>query len=106
MEMYIDAYDWVMVPNVYGMTQSTQKGLMTTKPYISGSNYIKKMSDYSNGPWADVWDALYWNMIIENLDELVANGRMHFVTARAKKFTAQEKKNYAEKATEFLKSIQ
>ena len=105
MEMYIDAYDWVMVPNVYGMTQSTQKGLMTTKPYISGSNYIKKMSDYSNGPWADVWDALYWNMIIDNLDELVANGRMHFVTARAKKFTAQEKKDYKDTVDEFLKTL-
>jgi deoxyribodipyrimidine photolyase-related protein len=105
MEMYIDAYDWVMVPNVYGMTQSTQKGLMTTKPYISGSNYIKKMSDYSNGSWTATWDVLYWNMIIENLDELVANGRMHFVTSRAKKFTAQERKDYAEKAANFLKTL-
>jgi deoxyribodipyrimidine photolyase-related protein len=105
MEMYIDAYDWVMVPNVYGMTQSTQKGLMTTKPYISGSNYIKKMSDYSNGQWADIWDALYWNMIIENLDELHTNGRMHFVTARAKKFTTQEKKDYKKKAEGFLRNL-
>lgn len=105
MEMYIDAYDWVMVPNVYGMTQSTQKGLMTTKPYISGSNYIKKMSDYSNGAWTEIWDALYWNTIIENLDELVANGRMHFVTTRAKKFTTQEKKDYKEKAEKFFKNI-
>jgi len=105
MEMYIDAYDWVMVPNVYGMTQSTQKGLMTTKPYISGSNYIKKMSDYSNGPWADIWDALYWNMIIENLDELHANGRMHFVTSRAKKFTAQERKDYADTVKAFLETL-
>ncbi len=106
MEMYIDSYDWVMVPNVYGMTQSTQKGLMTTKPYISGSNYIKKMSDYTKGPWADIWDALYWNMIIENLDELAANGRMHFVTARAKKFTPQEKKIYLQKAEAFYQSIE
>lgn len=105
MEMYIDAYDWVMVPNVYGMILQTQKGLMTTKPYISGSNYIKKMSDYKNGPWADIWDALYWNMIIENLDELTANGRMHFVTVRAKKFSAQEKKDYKVKTEEFFKSI-
>jgi len=105
MEMYIDSYDWVMVPNVYGMTQSTQKGLMTTKPYISGSNYIKKMSDYSGGPWTEVWDALYWNMIIENLDELSANGRMHFVTARAKKFTPEQKKDYAEKTKVFFASL-
>ena len=46
MEMYIDAYDWVMVPNTYGMTQFADGGIMMTKPYISGSNYIMKMSDY------------------------------------------------------------
>jgi deoxyribodipyrimidine photolyase-related protein len=105
MEMYIDSYDWVMVPNVYGMTQNTQKGLMTTKPYISGSNYVKKMSDYKNGPWADAWDSLYWNTIIENLEELTSNGRMHFVTARAKKFTKEEKLRYKLETEEFYKTL-
>ena len=47
MEYYIDAYDWVMVPNVYGMSQFADGGLMSTKPYLSSSNYIKKMSNYS-----------------------------------------------------------
>lgn len=46
MELFIDAYDWVMVPNVYGMSQFADGGLMATKPYISGSNYLMKMSDY------------------------------------------------------------
>ena len=63
MEMFIDAYDWVMVPNVYGMSQHADGGLMTTKPYISGSSYICKMSDYRKGPWAEIWDALYWRFI-------------------------------------------
>jgi len=49
MEMFIDAYDWVMVPNVYGMSQFADGGLMTTKPYISGSNYLMKMSDFKKG---------------------------------------------------------
>ena len=40
MEMFIDSYDWVMVPNVYGMSQFADGGLMSTKPYISGSSYI------------------------------------------------------------------
>ncbi len=43
MELFIDAYDWVMVPNVYGMSQFADGGLMATKPYISGSNYLMKM---------------------------------------------------------------
>ena len=46
MELFIDAYDWVMVPNVYGMSQFADGGIMATKPYISGSNYICKMSNY------------------------------------------------------------
>jgi deoxyribodipyrimidine photolyase-related protein len=59
MEMYVDAYDWVMVPNVYGMTQFADGGLMTTKPYISGSNYLMKMSDYAKGSWQEIWDGLF-----------------------------------------------
>lgn len=55
MEMYIDSYDWVMVPNVYGMSQYADGGLMSTKPYISGSNYILKMSGFKKGPWCDTW---------------------------------------------------
>lgn len=63
MTMYIDAYDWVMVPNVYGMSQFADGGLMSTKPYISGSNYVLKMSDYPKGEWCKVWDALFWNFM-------------------------------------------
>lgn len=63
MELFIDAYDWVMVPNVYGMSQYADGGLITTKPYFSGSNYIRKMSDHEAGPWCDIWDGLFWRFI-------------------------------------------
>jgi len=43
------AYDWVMVPNVYGMSQFLDGGLMATNHYISGSNYLMKMSNYQKG---------------------------------------------------------
>jgi len=65
MEMFIDSYDWVMVPNVYGMSSFSDGGKMSTKPYISGSNYIKKMSDYSDGDWSEKWDSLFWNFVNE-----------------------------------------
>ena len=68
--MFIDAYDWVMVPNTYGMTQFADGGLMMTKPYISGSNYILKMSDYKSGKatsdtntWQQIWDGLFWRFM-------------------------------------------
>lgn len=66
MELFIDAYDWVMVPNVYGMSQYADGGLMTTKPYISSSNYICKMSNYKKGSWCSIWDALYWHFIYKH----------------------------------------
>jgi deoxyribodipyrimidine photolyase-related protein len=76
MELFIDAYDWVMVPNVYGMSQYADGGLMTTKPYISGSSYVLKMSDFKQGPWCVIWDALYWRFVDRHADVLAANPRM------------------------------
>lgn len=63
MELFIDAYDWVMVPNVYGMSQYADGGLITTKPYFSGSNYLRKMSDYPADAWCEIWDGLFWRFI-------------------------------------------
>ena len=76
MTVFIDAYDWVMVPNVYGMSQFADGGLMTTKPYISGSNYIKKMSDEASGEWQEVWDALFWRFMSKHRQLFEKNPRM------------------------------
>ncbi|MDY3557574.1 cryptochrome/photolyase family protein [Gemmata sp. JC673] len=75
MELFVDAYDWVMVPNVYGMSQHADGGLMTTKPYVSGSSYVLKMSDFKKGPWCGVWDALYWRFVDRNAAFFAANPR-------------------------------
>lgn len=80
MECFIDAYDWVMVPNVYGMSQYADGGLMTTKPYISSSNYIRKMSDFPTGPWCDIWDALYWRFVHKHRAFFEANPRLSVMT--------------------------
>ncbi len=63
MEMFIDSAEWVMRPNVYGMSLFADGGLLATKPYISGSAYILKMSDYPKGSWCDAWDGLYWRFV-------------------------------------------
>jgi len=76
MENFIDAYDWVMVPNVYGMSQYADGGLMTTKPYISSSNYILKMSDYPKGDWVEVWDGLFWRFLHKNYAKIAHNPRL------------------------------
>jgi deoxyribodipyrimidine photolyase-related protein len=76
MEYYIDAYDWVMVPNVYGMSQYADGGLITTKPYVSSSNYILKMSDYKKDGWCEVWDGLFWRFLHKNKAKIASNSRI------------------------------
>jgi deoxyribodipyrimidine photolyase-related protein len=82
MELFIDSYDWVMVPNVYGMSQHADGGLMTTKPYISGSSYILKMSDYPKGPWTEIWDGLYWRFVDRERKFFSANPRMRVMVGQ------------------------
>ena len=79
LELFIDGYDWVMVANVYSMSQYADGGLLTTKPYISSSNYILKMSDYKKGDWCEVWDALYWNFINKHRGFFASNPRLNLM---------------------------
>jgi deoxyribodipyrimidine photolyase-related protein len=85
MELFIDSYDWVMVPNVFGMSQYADGGLMTTKPYISSSNYILQMSNYKKGDWCTHWDSLFWNFIGDHYDQLAKIPRMRFMITAFKK---------------------
>lgn len=80
MEFFVDAYDWVMVPNIYGMSQHADGGMITTKPYISGSAYVLRMSDYRQGPWCEVWDALYWRFIAKHREFYANNPRCSVMT--------------------------
>ena len=95
MELFIDAYDWVMVPNVYGMSQFADGGIMSTKPYINGSNYILKMSNYSRGSWCNKWDALYWNFIDKHRSFFQKNPRMAMMVKLYDKKSEEQKEIYS-----------
>ena len=105
MELYIDAYDWVMVPNVYGMSQFADGGLMSTKPYISSSNYVKKMSNYKKGDWEQTWDALYWRFINKHRETFAKNIRMNFMIKMYDKKTDEVKQEMDQKAEAFLNQL-
>lgn len=63
MEFAIDSYDWVMIFNIYAMVSYSDRG-PTTKPYISSSNYIIKMSNYNKqSDWTSLWDLLFWKFL-------------------------------------------
>lgn len=105
MELFIDAYDWVMVPNVYGMTQYADGGLIITKPYVSSSNYIRKMSDYKKGVWCDVWDALYWRFVAKYRTMLEENARMNRVTYHLDKFGKEKVDRLTKEAEDFIQHV-
>jgi deoxyribodipyrimidine photolyase-related protein len=102
MEMFIDAYDWVMVPNVYGMSQFADGGLMSTKPYISGSNYLSKMSDYPKGEWQDIWDALFWRFLVNRRAFFQTNPRLAMLLKTYDKWEESKKELIQKRAEEFL----
>lgn len=105
MEMFIDAYDWVMVPNVYGMTQFADGGLMTTKPYISGSNYLMKMSDYEKGDWQAIWDGLFWRFMHEHRSFFLTNPRLGMLVGTYDKMSAEKQAIHLSNANHFLKNL-
>lgn len=105
MELFIDAYDWVMVPNIYGMTQFADGGLMTTKPYISGSNYLMKMSDYEKGDWQPIWDGLFWRFMHVHRDFFLKNPRLGMLVRTFDKMSAEKQQLHLTNADWFLKDL-
>jgi deoxyribodipyrimidine photolyase-related protein len=102
MEWTIDAYDWVMVPNVMGMSQYADGGKMMTRIYFSSSNYIDKMSNYKrsvNDNWWKIWDAIYYSFINKHSTMLAKN----YATARQVKHWTNKTKKEQEELLELAK---
>jgi len=105
MELFIDAYDWVMVPNVYGMSQFSDGGTFATKPYIGGANYIKKMSNYKKGPWEDSWNGLFWRFIHKHQDFFKRNPRTSMMYHTLNRMTEEKRQSHLKHAEEFLSNL-
>jgi len=105
MELFIDAYDWVMVPNVYGMSLFADGGIMSTKPYISSSNYIKKMSNYGKGNWEATWDGLFWTFMDKHSDFFLSNPRLGMLIRTFDKMKTETKDKHFKNAERFLKRL-
>ena len=87
MSMYVDAYEWVMVPNVLGMSQYADGGMLATKPYIAGGNYLQKMGHWF-GSAKEAKDSeftsRYWQFLAANDDKLAGNHRLALVLKQAR----------------------
>lgn len=102
MELFVDSADWVMGPNVFGMGQFSDGGIFATKPYISGSNYILKMSDYKKGEWTEIWDGLFWRFIGKHRRFFSRNYRTSVMVKNLDKMDPERKKHLMALAESFL----
>jgi deoxyribodipyrimidine photolyase-related protein len=102
MALFIDAYDWVMVPNVYGMSQFADGGMMSTKPYISGSNYLIKMGDFTKGSWQTTWDGLFWRFMHLQRAFFSRNPRLGMLLATLDKMDAGKRAGHFQAADVWL----
>jgi deoxyribodipyrimidine photolyase-related protein len=96
-ESFVDAAEWVMVPNVVGMSLYADGGRLATKPYASGGAYIDRMSDYCNGCQYDrkkrvgdnacPFTTLYWDFMLRHDEQFVRNPRVSRQVYAARKLS-------------------
>jgi deoxyribodipyrimidine photolyase-related protein len=101
--VYVDAVEWVELPNTLGMSQYGDGGIMASKPYIASGKYIDRMSNYCKGcafkPQDSVGEqacpitTLYWDFLIRHQDRLERNPRMAMQVRNAKRLTLEQRKH-------------
>ena len=109
--IYIDAFEWVELPNTLGMSQFADGGLMATKPYVSSAAYINRMSDYCKqchydkklrlGEKACPFNALYWDFFARNADKLSVNPRLGMVYRQLQRMGDNDLNSLQGQAREF-----
>lgn len=114
--VYIDAFEWVELPNTLGMSQFADGGLLGSKPYASSGAYINRMSNYCKsckynvkervGEDACPFNSLYWHFIARNEEELSSNNRMSMPYRNLAKMDAEVREGLMAKADNFLESLQ
>lgn len=112
---YIDAYEWVELPNVLGMSTFADGGILASKPYVSGGNYINKMSDCCAkckydvkekvGDQACPFNYLYWHFVDQHRNSFAENGRVSLMVNTYDKKTDPDKQAIRDSAVKFIASL-
>jgi len=78
---------------------------MASKPYISGSNYIMKMSNYKKGEWQNVWDGLFWRFMHTHREFFLSNPRLGMLVRMFDKMPEETRNKHLENGRRYLSSI-
>ncbi len=112
---YVDAYEWVVAPNVIGMGLNADGGKTATKPYIASANYINRMGDYCAtcrfdskqrvGEDACPFNYLYWHFLLKNEARLRANPRLGPAVLGLRNLSETDRQAVQSQAERFLSEI-
>lgn len=115
LSVYVDAYEWVELPNTLGMALFADDGVVATKPYVSSGAYINRMSDFCKHCQYDVrkkvgedacpFTNLYWNYLCQHEDKLKKNHRMSISYRNLDRLSIEEKKQITSQAKSFLSKL-
>ena len=87
------------------MSQFADGGIFATKPYLSGSNYVRKMSDYRKGPWCEIWDGLFWSFIKRHEGFFRGQYRLAMMARNLDRMTPETLQGHQAKASQFLDGL-
>jgi deoxyribodipyrimidine photolyase-related protein len=114
--VYVDAVEWVELPNTLGMSQYADQGLMASKPYVATGKYIERMSNYCSGcrydPAQRVGEAacpfttLYWDFLMRHETLLARNPRMALQVKNVARLTASDKEAIRRRAAALRRAPQ
>lgn len=112
--IYVDAVEWVQLPNTRGMSQFADGGKIATKPYVSSGSYINKMSNYCDscyynkkeklGDKACPFNSLYWNFLDDKRPQLGNNFRMKMMYSLLDKMEAKQLSSLKERAQQIIEN--
>jgi deoxyribodipyrimidine photolyase-related protein len=113
--IYVDAIEWVQLPNTRGMSQFADGGKIATKPYVSSGSYIGKMSNYCDAcvykktkkfeDDACPFNTLYWNFLDEKQEKLSSNFRMKMMYSLLNKMSPEDRTKIKEKANHIIENL-
>lgn len=112
---FVDAHEWVVLPNVLGMSTYADGGVLASKPYVAGGNYIRKMSNYCSGCRYKVtertgddacpFNYLYWAFVDREQDSFKNNPRSGFITNTWNKKDEKEKRKIRDQSKAFIDGL-
>jgi len=113
--VYVDAFEWVEMPNTHGMILFADGGLLGSKPYAASGKYIDRMSDYCSncrfdakkqiGPKACPLNALYWHFLMRHEDKLRGNQRMSMIYRNLDRFDDEKREALRRQAEDHLAGL-